>query len=889
MWAKLGDDSSGHCHPLYCHLVDVAQVCLCLWNNVLKGPLKNRLSTALACEPEVAGKWIAFWIGAHDIGKASPGFQRRDVATMGRLKALDFNFPLTAEYPRHGVLTAKILRDLLTQPIAWPAISSALAGRIATTLGGHHGVFPLTRDWIGLGSAALGNQAWSRARQDILSALANALGIGDLPTPVPPAEDDHAFFMILAGLTSVADWIGSVEADFPFSGGDVDLDGYPDLARQRAVRALDSLGWTGWQGNVESGGFADLFGLHPRPLQERVVEQARRFQGPGLVLIEAPMGEGKTEAALFLSDHWIQAVDQQGVYVALPTQATSNQMFRRTKEFLAGRYPREKVNLHLLHGHALLSDDYRELRLAAIHDEAKAYDGAPGRVVAEEWFTPKKRGLLAPFAVGTIDQALLAVLQTRHAFVRLFGLANKTVILDEVHAYDAYMSVLLERLLEWLAALGSSVVLLSATLPKARRRQLLAAFGAREEEGNEVGYPRMLTVQKGQIAAVHLQPSRTTEISLCWINAAALAMELKQALTDGGCTAVICNTVGRAQEIYRTIRDALVPEGIEVNLFHARFPFGQRDDLEKECLRRFSKEGDRPKRAVLVATQVIEQSLDLDFDLMVTELAPVDLVLQRAGRLHRHERVRPPRLKGGQLWLLQPGSDDHGLPTFGPSEHVYERYILLRSHLALKGRACIQVPGDVEALIEAVYGEQTLPSLDLSWQAGLNDSLKKLEEKRAQDQWTAKQFLINSPMYPDDILEHFCQELEEDQPDLHPRLQALTRLSDPTTTVVCLHERAGKLYLDPQGAVPVDPDKEPPLEEARQLLRRSLSLSHFACVKHFLLQEIPTGWRRNPLLRHHRIAAFNTNGKVQAGEYTLRLDPILGAIVERTDSGGVEL
>ena len=186
-------------------------------------------------------------------------------------------------------------------------------------------------------------------------------------------------------------------------------------------------------------------------LQKILVKQ------PGLVIIEAPMGEGKTEAAIYLADKWVTNRKQRGYYFALPTMATSDQMFGRVKAYLTKRYPSDSVNLMLLHGHASLSTEFEaikdkfEIRNVASDDpNDKTFDSVNAGVVASEWFTSRKRGLLSPFGVGTIDQSLLAVLQTRHVFVRLFGLAHKTIIIDEVHAYDAYMSTLLERLLEWL-------------------------------------------------------------------------------------------------------------------------------------------------------------------------------------------------------------------------------------------------------------------------------------------------------------------------------------------------------------------------------------------------------------------------------------------------------
>jgi CRISPR-associated endonuclease/helicase Cas3 len=886
-WAKLGSSSyrDGY-HPVLCHLVDVASVCHALWQSVLREPVRSRLGSALGLDPRRAGLWVSFWVGAHDIGKVAPGFQAKDPHAEAALKGQGYNFPASATKPPHGTVSTAVLRRALAEPGGWLAIPRDLAARVATTVGGYHGVFPRAQDIIALSHYELGNQAWSQARLELLAALAATLQADRLPAPRSPAPDDHAFFMLLAGLTSVADWVGSDQVYFPFAGADVDLGEYAARARERANMALDRLGWTGWTGDVSPARFEDLFDFpRPiilRPMQRVVVDQAAGPARAGLVLIEAPMGEGKTEAALFLSDWWNRTLDQGGLYVALPTQATSNQMFGRVRKFLARRYPEERVNLHLLHGHALLLEEYQQLRLAAIYDDAA---DRPNQVVAEGWFTPKKRGLLAPFAVGTIDQVLLAVLQTRHGFVRLFGLANKTVILDEVHAYDAYMSTLLERLLEWLAALGCSVVLLSATLPKARRRRLLAAFGAGDVA--DTPYPRLLAVRDGITTSTSFPASRSLTIDTKWLPQEALPGRLREALSDGGCAAVICNTVGAAQKQYQSLRAELAPAGVEVNLFHARFPFGRRDEIEQVVLRRYGKDGERPKAAVLVATQVIEQSLDLDFDLLITEPAPVDLVLQRAGRLHRHPgRVRPGPLMLPSLWLLQPPVGDGGVPDFGTSAFVYDRHILLRSYLAMRGRAEVRLPEDIEGLVEAVYGDSAMPAPDLAWEKALGESREELEQGLQKDRQTAARFLIKPPDYADDILEDFCQELEEDNPRVHPTLQALTRLGELTVNVVCLFRSAAGLCLHPDGTGPVDLSEELVLPKAlpqvKRLLRASVSLSHIAVVRHFLAQTVPSEWQRNALLRHHRAAEFSADGVLHVGKYTLRLNPELGVIIEKT-------
>ena len=202
-----------------------------------------------------------------------------------------------------------------------------------------------------------------------------------------------------------------------------------------------------------------------------------------------------------------------------------------------------------------------------------------GNVLAAEWFTHRKRGLLAPFGVGTVDQILLAVLQTRHVFVRLFGLAHKTVIVDEVHAHDAYMSTLLERLLEWLAAMGTSVVLLSATLPRAKRESLVRAYAGSNVAcaGEEAAYPRITVVTGGRCLQTHAPASSRPPVHVSWHSGGPrLGEELADALKNGGCAAVVCNTVGlRPGGLHVT--EAVLSPGPGVGPFYARYPFGERD------------------------------------------------------------------------------------------------------------------------------------------------------------------------------------------------------------------------------------------------------------------------------------------------------------------------
>jgi len=907
-WAKLRlHDSSWSFHPLVCHLIDVAAVAQVLWDEGLGRGGRQRLSREFGVEETAARAWVGFLAGLHDLGKASPSFQFRadDPTVLALLKAADLRPPPrpTAKPTPHGTVTALVAPALLVEL----GVASDLASRIATAIGGHHGVFPRSEELL-RAEVDAGRGPWVEVRRDLTRALADLLLVHHVP---PPLRFDNAVAIWLAGFVSVADWLGSDEVSFQPAGADITTLVPADYAALAAERARSVIARRGWRGPREQNAprsFAELFPeMTPNPMQEMVTAIAADLVGPSLVVIEAPMGEGKTEAALSLVARWGAAGGWPACYVALPTQATSDQMFGRVRDFLASVYEEDLINLQLLHGHAALSADFAALRGAdqgmfvpsGIEGET-GYDGAPAGVVAAEWFTHRKRGLLAPFGVGTIDQALLAVLQTRHGFVRLFGLADKTVVLDEVHAYDAYMSALMERLLAWLGALGSSVVLLSATLPVARRERLLAAYaggiGQSPPRLPVVPYPRLSWVSGAGAGAHHVPASErgTKRVRLEWIDGQVpsvagtpfpLGERLREALAGGGCAAVICNTVGRAQAVSQALRPYFPDEATdgepELDLLHSRFLYGDRQVREQRALRRFGKErldapGQRPHRAVLVATQVIEQSLDLDFDLMVSDVAPVDLVLQRLGRLHRHRRAnRPATVALPVVWLSRPLAEEEGVPTFDPgTTAVYDAHILLRSWLLLRAQEEIAVPGVIGDWIEQVYDsgdEQLLDGATESVRQAWSTTLEELTARRRQDEGVANRYRILPPDYDDDILEDYNQLLEEDNPKVHPTLQALTRLGEPSVTLICLF---------PAEVARLKRSANVNLVEAKELLMRSVSLSRWDLVR-FASDYLttPSGWTRSPLLRHHFLLPLDAAGAGEIGPYRVAVDPDLGVLV----------
>ena len=882
LWAKKQQDSAYH--PLICHLIDVAQVAQVLWDEVLTDSIREHYCTLLGLSREESRAVLSFWIGLHDLGKASPAFQRRDTPAVERLTAAGLCFPrvFVRSRCRHGTVFAKSVRALLQEETG---LDSGLSTLVARALGGHHGTWPRPGEMHGLSTSDLGGEDWAAVRRELFEEMVALFA----PPPVASdltQEEENALVMLLSGLCVVADWVGSMETYFPFADLPVNPAHYARRAEDQAIHALRQLGWVGWAPPVQPISFSRLFNdrFQPRPMQEAVIELAQSLNEPALVIIEAPTGVGKTEAALYLADHWAVTCQQRGLYVAMPTMATSNQMFGRVQKVLAQRYPSSMVNLHLVHSQARWREDVRALQLETVDALEES-----GNVAAMTWFLPRKRTLLAPFGVGTVDQALLSVLQTRHFFLRLFGLSHKTVIFDEVHAYDTYMSAIFQRLLGWLRLLGTSVVLLSATLPKQTRCELLTAYsGGKARLAEIASYPAITWAMGDRSGVVPLEGGGERVLEVRWIGREpqAIVERLRTELREGGCAAVICNTVGRAQELYKALRNADIVPSEDLHLFHARFPLAWRDDIEKVVLSAFGKGDHRPARAVVVATQVIEQSLDLDFDLMVSDLAPTDLLLQRAGRLHRHERgTRPAPLRLPQLLIAQ-RAQTGGVPDFGPDVYVYEESFLLRSYLSLQDRARLTLPSDTSPLIEAVYGEEELPANALTPE--LTQALLAAEQAMRRHEEKADRQALEKlvPRYDaDDLLYQPSLGLEEESPELHEAFQALTRLGRPGISLVCLHSGPDGLNVEPDGSGPaVELDEPPDAELTRQLAMHTVTVTHRPVFDCLSAQPVPRGWKDHPLLRNHRVGVF-TDGLCVLGDcgYTLRLTREFGLEIEREE------
>ncbi len=731
---------------------DSAAVAGLLWDRWLPCSVRRLVGEGLP-EGEVDGRRLAVWLaGVHDIGKATPAFACQVEPLADRMRDAGLamwgleRVRVDRRLAPHGLAGQVLLSEWLEERQGWTGRQS---GQFAVVVGGHHGVPPDHVQLKGLydrpellRSPGESEVLWRRVQDELLEACAEEFGVAGQFGAWRSVKLSQPVQVLLSALVIMADWIASNSDLFPY---------FPEGASRSGAQRV-AAAWAGlrlpepWRPREPEGSVGELFasrfdlpeGAKPRPVQEEAVRLARSTPVPGLMVIEAPMGEGKTEAALAVAEVFAARSGAGGVFFALPTMATGNAMFDRLLEWLE-RLPVEdgaRLSVLLAHSKAALNDTFagllREGRqtIAAVDvdGEVEGGRGSGGggvcaELVAHQWLRGRKKALLSSFVAGTVDQLLFAGLKSRHLALRHLAVAGKVVVIDEAHAYDAYMNVYLDRVLSWLGEYRVPVVVLSATLPAGRRRELAQAYagggagaglGVLEEA---VGYPLVTAVAPGAEPVV-CEPGASGRGGAVWLerldegDPEALAQWLEGELRDGGCALVVRNTVARVVETARALRGRFGDAAVTVA--HARFLDLDRAAKDRDLLARFGPDGkrggERPARHIVVASQVVEQSLDVDFDLLVSDLCPVDLLLQRMGRLHRHERWRPERLRVARC--LVTGVDWSGevpLPVRG-SVSVYGEYALLRAaavllpHVGEGGRA-VRLPQDISPLVQAAYGD----------------------------------------------------------------------------------------------------------------------------------------------------------------------------------------
>ena len=843
-------------HPLLFHMIDVGCVAKSLLGSKIFNPIFNRIKENMNCNESILLAWLPFLMANHDIGKCAADFQDKGGEKyIYSLKDAGLNFrQIPIRHFRHNVLSAEWIRDTLID-LEWERKDALM---IYYAILGHHGKFSIEKN---LKTEKLYNK-WNPYRIKLYTILKNLFLGDDLIKNWKPKKikNYNITGLLFTALLVLSDWIASNHklfmSDYDNSNTVVpSVSEYFQISKDLSNKVISILDF---DKNIDWSDKKTFTELWPqfeslRPVQESS-QQISNLEEINLVLIEAPMGEGKTESAIHIATQWIALKKSSGIYIALPTSATSDQMFIRIKKFLnshAGENVSnyEKIRIKLIHGMAWIVNK-KIHSFSTVDRNIFEESDDDTLLLANKWFRPLRQAFFAPYSVGTIDQALMSVLRVKFGFLRLLGLTGKVLIIDEIHAYDAYMTRILVRLLQWASELDIPVIMLSATLPVKKRQELFAAYQSGfsfyhpqnqnnlfENTKNELinYYPLITTTDKhGNIKLIPVKGKYEEKKILLDLKYGLLnqldeiaELVVKSAL-KGKCVCVIVNTVKNAQGLFKIISNspAIKKVEIELLLFHARFPAKRRAEIGQKVLKLFDKrsikdesgfaETVRPRQAILVATQVVEQSLDIDFDEMFSEIAPIDLLLQRLGRMHRHNRVKRNNIAKFTIFLpvLKKNYPIH----FGSTEKIYSKYYLLRTIQMLSKLNEIILPHQIRDLIEYVYDDKIDLSisdhnLNISKEE-LNNSKNTLIDKLSNDSSEANKYLIPEPISNDfSLAKQPGTSFKENENHITSYFYPKTRLGDTQISI---------LLLDSEEFIDILTEEKPPEKEILQHIMMNL-------------------------------------------------------------------
>ena len=733
-WGKAhqSDEPGGEpYHLLPYHCLDVTSVAAYWWDH--SPALRHLFCANQSCSEEELRAWLLFFIALHDLGKFDIRFQCKAQNVWLALNPQDKTqrLPVIAECRGYDHGAAGLFWFIHDHEVASPddgfGFSSPAPHPYQSWFSwleavcGHHGTIRSHAE-VQAGSYQLlaapaiihrdkvARQQWLEVLAKLFLAPAG-IALSNIPPQCSP---------LLAGFCSVADWLGSMvtEDTFQFrvepcAEGDGLEAYYQQRYAQDAKKAVTRAGLLGKAKPNASIETLLSAGQCPRQLQVLVDELPI---AAGLTLIEAPTGAGKTETALAYAWKLIEQNLADSIIFTLPTQATANAMLERMEKLAPLIF--SNPNLVLAHGNARFNEQFQ-----AIRHNGKNLQGENAWSQCCDWISQsRKRVFLGQIGVCTIDQVLISVLPLRHRFVRGFGVGRSVLIVDEVHAYDRYMYGLLEGVLQDQAKVGSPVILLSATLPELQKQLLLESYApsadvtsVNQSHLNLPPYPLISWVSGVQVQCFdltqqtqHLPPTFSVRIQPRYTTEATpdsdVLKSLIAAAQQGAQVCLICNRVDVAQHAYNALQ-TMASEDIELQLFHARFSLTDRKTKEAQALSSFGVQGERSIGRILVATQVVEQSLDIDFDWLVTQLCPVDLLFQRLGRLHRHSRThRPEGFKAPAATVLLPSEEG-----FGVLGKIYSHTrVMWRTQRAIEalGEDELHFPAAYRAWIEPIYSEE---------------------------------------------------------------------------------------------------------------------------------------------------------------------------------------
>ena len=893
------DQESNKYLPLWMHMADTAGIMIKLYEHRVSNQEKE-FFIQQGVDGDILCRLFALCGMLHDLGKETCVFQSM---LLEKLKGYAGFQGHTLPYKRFGV-SDYLHHSRSSQLIL---VSLGFPEAFASVLGGHHGRSQdaLTGEPIQKAKETISQypvamygslqekEFWQDAWKEIVETVCRICGISRSEIP----DLSLNAWLLLSGILVEADWISSNTDYFPLipvsenPGEDI----YPDRIEKGWNDLALTNAWHKHGAEMSCEVFKGMFGFSPNPVQAELIQIVTSCSDPGILVIEAQMGVGKTEASLAAADVYADKRGSGGIYFGLPTQATSNGLFPRFAEWAAGESKGGKQSLKLAHGMAAFNEKYRKIPhgTARLNEDEKNDESS---LIVHDWMQGRKVGMMSDFVVGTVDQGLMTALNQRHVMLRHAGIAGKTVIIDEVHAYDAYMNMYLERMLEWLGSYHAPVILLSATLPQSRRINLILAyqrgrFGKKyQEEGNPgwttaAGYPlftwtdgkeidcRSLILEgKGQKVTIIKEKILSTEDEEQKVYSI-----LEEQLGDGGVAGIIVNTVKKAQELAHYLQKAL--PGWQIIPFHSRFTSLGRAKVEKEVLSLAGKgtAESRQKirdRLVIVGTQVIEQSLDVDFDLMITELSPMDLLLQRIGRLHRHkDRVRPKNLEEPVCHVLIPGDKK----TDRSVSAVYSDWLQYQTEKHLP--QSIDIPEDIPRLVNAVYKDADESDQLQEEQDKYHNYLN--EEKGKEDK---AEIAILAPPYKKLRVDHGINGLKiSNAKTSEERGLATVRDIKPSVSCILLKgEKAGAFRPVDDEHMLLKSDQKLSFREVQTLLKEVISLPisiPYEAAETELEQTTKNRfplWMDNPVMKDRLILVLNEKGDAELAGFNLHYSTEFG-------------
>lgn len=909
VWGKSRSKAGGVTNLLIAHMLDTAAVAELIWDGYLAPHSRHQINVIA---PGGDGRRFFAWLcGIHDCGKATPSFQRVDATEAALLAGAGLAWDRgmvtgsTSRAWRHDKAGGAVLRSVLKsagwgrQQIAW----------VWPLVAGHHGTVaaqqPSDRSYTH-GQAQGKSPEWKTVQRQLVEVFTRALGYDTVLTVQPVAVPVRAVQLSLLGYVVMADWIASDERHFTGLDrlSEISLDG----ARRRGQAAWTVLRLEGGLRALEGAGdvFTSRFGHGPRPSQSLVVDAVRRMGAPGLTIVEAPMGEGKTKTLLAATEVIAERFGFSGLFLGMPTQATADPMLSQVGRWADAVSPGAGADVVLLHGKRAFNPVWK----AMVDAEHRASygsvqeDGGGDCCEREhhapaDWFLGPKRGLLGHLVVGTIDQLLHAATRTRHVMLRHAGLAGKVVGLDEVHAADVYMSQYLKEALRWLGQAQIPVVLLSATLPPVQRRELTDAYlaGVRNEPGftaelpAAAGYPAVTCAWQESTADA---PTITVNTCAPWRQDVPVGVRvlpetadpdqpvidtLRTQLAEGGCALAIRNTVKRAQSTFRRLRAEF---GDDTVILHGQLTVRERAERSEGIIARLGP-GDgqpRPARMIVVATQVAEQSFDVDADLLVTDIAPVDLLLQRIGRMWRHEGTqRPATITQPTVYVTAWGPQpDNGVPCFDSgAEYIYGRWLLLRTAALVSGAADgagWEIPGDVPRLVSDVYDGG--PLVPAAWQEAELQAAEVWRREQEQRASSAERYLLARPADRDAAtlagLHYAASDAQDEE-----RLRAVVRDGEDSVEAVLVvlgadgYRTLGGTWLGAAGEFAGRHVQE----LAGDVLRLPVAMTRNRAPESLDLVRLAS-WSSHPWLLQARALVLDADRTGRAGPYRVAYDRDIG-------------